>query len=277
MRREVAAWILGIAYSAAFRILRGSRQDLLRAVQMVPHRVFDLDTLLETDDASRQARMLRVLGSAIEDLDRIEAAHELCAPSIGTMPDSGRPDRYVDGIGWIMSRRLSRPVDAIGAPLPWIAYPAIEFLTPRIKTGWRVFEYGCGYSTLWWERMACKVVACEHDPVWAEEVRGMTKSSEIIFRDLADGYAREALYHGPFDVVVIDGRQRVACSEAAPQALNPKGVIIWDNADRSEYREGQKTLEATGWRPIEFAGMSPGNVYGATTTIYYRPDNCLGI
>ncbi len=276
-RLTVAAWVLGVADSVASWILGGAEKDLLRALQTAPHRVVDLNSLLQTDDISRQDRLLRILRSAIEDLDRIEWAYELCAPSTGTMPDSGRSDRYVDGVGWIKSRQLSRPVDADGNPLPWIAYPAIEFLTPRVRDGWRVFEYGCGYSTLWWERFGCSVVACEHDPAWAEEVRGMTQSAKIIFRNLSDGYAIEALDHGLFDVVVIDGRQRVACSHVAPQVVRPTGVIIWDNSDRFEYREGQQKLEAAGWKSIEFVGMSSGNLYGATTTIYYRGGNCLGI
>lgn len=257
--------------------LSGTDKELIRTLHSSPHRVVDINSLLETDDESRKERLLRILRFAIEDLERVEWAYELCRPSTGVMPDSGRSDRYVDGVGWIRSRQVSRPVDADGNPLPWIAYPAIEFLTPRIKAGWRIFEYGCGYSTLWWERLGCSVVACEHEAAWAEEVRSMTKSAEIIVRDLADGYALEALNRGLFDVVVIDGRQRVACSEIAPQALKPAGVIIWDNADRIEYREGQDKLKEAGWKCVEFFGMSSGNIYGAATAIYYRNENCLGI
>jgi hypothetical protein len=276
-RVALASRILGFADAVASWILGGADKDLLRALQTAPHRVVDLNSLLKTDDLSRQERMLRVLTLAIEDLDRIEWAYELCGPSTGVMPDSGRPDRYVEGSGWVKSRRLSRPVDANSNPLPWISFPAIEFLTPRVRAGWRVFEYGCGYSTLWWERLGCSVIACEHNPTWAEEVRNMTRSANIIVRDLANGYVIEALSHGLFDVVVIDGRQRVACSEVAPQVVKPSGVIIWDNADRIEYRDGQQKLQAAGWKPIEFVGMSSGNVYGASTTIYYRSDNCLEI
>jgi hypothetical protein len=52
--------------------------------------------------------------------------------------------------GWFRSCREQASVDANGNPIPWITYPAIEFLVKRINNQLSVFEYGCGNSTLWW-------------------------------------------------------------------------------------------------------------------------------
>src|SRR5437762_2857857 len=73
--------------------------------------------------------------------------------------------------GWLRSFREERCVDAEGRPLPWLTYPAIEFLAARVRPEMRVFEYGSGQSTLWWAARVRQVISCEHDPAWAERLR----------------------------------------------------------------------------------------------------------
>ena len=73
--------------------------------------------------------------------------------------------------GWFDSFFEGKPTDQTGNPLPRDTYAAITFLENRVHKDMNVFEYGSGYSTLWWSRRAAKVVACEHDIAWAERVR----------------------------------------------------------------------------------------------------------
>jgi hypothetical protein len=80
-----------------------------------------------------------------------------------------------------------------------------------------------------------------------------------------------------FDVVVIDGRDRVRCVRAAVQALGREGVLVFDNSDRPEYEPGHRALRSAGFRRIDFVGMAPMIDYKTQTSICYRPDNCLGI
>jgi predicted O-methyltransferase YrrM len=40
---------------------------------------------------------------------------------------------------------------------------------------------------------------------------------------------------GQFDLVVVDGRARVACARRALPRLAPDGVLLLDNANRDEY------------------------------------------
>ena len=79
-------------------------------------------------------------------------------------------DRSLDE-GWLRSFRVGRPVDVAGNPVPWIAYPAIRFLETRVGADLKVFEYGAGNSTLWWAKRVARVISCESDAAWAEEVR----------------------------------------------------------------------------------------------------------
>lgn len=73
--------------------------------------------------------------------------------------------------GWARSMAEQVPVRADGRPLPWFTYGAIEFLERVARHTDRVFEYGAGYSTLWWQDRVRSVTSVEHDGEWIERIR----------------------------------------------------------------------------------------------------------
>lgn len=183
--------------------------------------------------------------------------------------------------GWFRSFREKAPVDAEGNPLPWITYPAIEFLVRRVTKEMSVFEYGCGASTLWWAPRVKEVVSVEHDREWFGTVASRAPQNvdlQYIPLSEAGDYPRAVGgYRNRFHLVVIDGRERVSCAIQSLNALTPDGVIIWDNSDRAEYRQGYEFLFSHGFRKIEFVGYAPGCIDKTETTFFYRDRNCLGI
>ncbi|MEO5617729.1 MAG: FkbM family methyltransferase [Candidatus Eisenbacteria bacterium] len=183
--------------------------------------------------------------------------------------------------GWLRSFRAGHPVDAAGEPVPWLTYPAIEFLAARVRSEWRVFEYGAGASTRWWAARVSEVVSVEHDRGWYERVKGglpATVTLRHVPLEYGGDYARSAAANpGRFDVVVIDGRDRVNCARAALVGLNPTGVIVWDNSDRAEYAEGHSLLLAAGFRKVPFVGMAPVFNQKSETAVYYRDGNVVGL
>src|SRR4051812_38433389 len=68
--------------------------------------------------------------------------------------------RYLEKIGWAESAISGRPVDGNGDPLPWYSYPCSAFLKGRINKRMHVFEFGSGYSTLWWAKRVATVTSC---------------------------------------------------------------------------------------------------------------------
>lgn len=88
---------------------------------------------------------------------------------------------------------------------------------------------------------------------------------------------REINRHGVFDIVVINGIERVQCVRPALRGLKPDGVVIWDNSDREEFIEGYRVFAEHGFRELNFKGMGPINTYSWQTSILYRANNCLGI
>lgn len=183
--------------------------------------------------------------------------------------------------GWFRSFKEQSSVDATGSPVPWITYPAYEFLRRRIDKEMSVFEFGCGGSTFWWASNVKRVVSVEHDKEWYKKVFSNLPSNVTLTHielEYGGHYAKEvSKYRSEFDVIVIDGRDRVNCALNALGALTGKGIIIWDNSDREEYKAGYDFLLDNGFRQIEFIGLSPALNCRNETSIFYRSDNCLGL
>lgn len=53
-----------------------------------------------------------------------------------------------------------------GEEIPWYTYLAIEYLSHLDLTGFRVFEFGSGNSTIWWGRRSNFVQAVENNSLW---------------------------------------------------------------------------------------------------------------
>ena len=208
------------------------------------------------------------------------AHRQLARTALGPLRDLYRVGALRDS-GWFRSMMGGRPVDANGDPLIWITYPAIDFLRRRLPHVTRVFEYGAGASTLWWSSRAGHITSVEHDAGWYEQVRARCPANVTLRHhplDDAGGYPGTITSAGdPFDVIVIDGRQRVACARRAPEHLTDKGVIIWDNAERGRYEPGREHLAACGFRSVEFWGLAPCTTRLSCTAIYYRDGNLLGL
>jgi hypothetical protein len=183
--------------------------------------------------------------------------------------------------GWFRSFEEGASVDRDGQPIPWYTYPAIEFLHTRIRPEMTVFEYGCGNSTIWWAARVAGVVSVEHDSEWYRRISGRVPPNVALLHvplDRPGEYAGTLLRASRrFDVVVIDGRERVECTRGITRGLADRGVIVFDNSDRPEYAEGYAALADQGFRRIDFVGMVAIVPHKNMTSVFYRSDNCFGI
>ncbi len=102
----------------------------------------------------------------------------------------------------------------------------------------------------------------------------------MIFKKLDyDGeYCKEVLNQKDnFNIIIIDGRDRVNSVKNGLKKLTEDGVIIFDNSELIQYKEAMDLLSKKGFKRIDFFGMSPVTAHCTTTTIFYHPNNCLGI
>ncbi|TMU57496.1 class I SAM-dependent methyltransferase [Flagellimonas algicola] len=190
--------------------------------------------------------------------------------------------KFLFPMGWSKSVRTGKPVLKNGNELPWFTYSFIAFLEKRIHGEMSIFEYGSGNSTLWFAKKGCTLVSVEHDENWYRQMQlrlDSTPKIEYLWRDLeSKAYSQEILnYSRAFDIIVLDGRDRVNCCLNALNSLKEDGVIIWDNSDREEYLEGYQFLESNSFKRLDFHGLGPINSGKWCTSVFYRKDNCLNI
>lgn len=193
---------------------------------------------------------------------------------LGTLVTEG----YLARSGWV--RSVSRDGLDLEQPLPWATYPFIEFIGLRLRRELRVFEYGAGSSTLYYAQRVRSVVAVEHDAAFAQVLSPHLPANArlIVEPAYSDAYVHAIDGAGePFDLVAVDGRDRVRCAEAAMPRLSGDGVLVLDDAERPEYQPAISRLTDAGFRRLDFWGLAPGVVDGKSTTVFYRPGNVLGI
>jgi hypothetical protein len=188
---------------------------------------------------------------------------------------------YLIDIGWFNSFKSKAPVDQDNKPIPWVTYSFIDFIKPRLNQQHTIFEFGSGNSTYFYAKFAGIVVSVEHDKDWYDKIlKTKPENAELIYCDLVrDGdYCRMPIkLEENFDIIIVDGRDRVNCCKQAVKAISEKGVIVLDDAEREGYKEGIDFLVKKGFKELPFTGISPGLFYRKSTSVFYRADNCLGI
>jgi precorrin-6B methylase 2 len=188
---------------------------------------------------------------------------------------------YLANIGWFKAFDSQQAVDANGEALPWVTYSFIDFIKDRLNPTQKVFEYGSGSSTLFYAKRVGKVVSVEHDENWYNKIRNTKpENAEMIFTKLEKGgeYSKKAVLLGEqFDIIIVDGRDRVNCCKESINALTPQGVLVLDDSERPEYNEAREFLKSKGFKELSFSGISPGLFYLKATSVFYKPENCLSI
>ncbi len=181
--------------------------------------------------------------------------------------------RRADPYGW---RRWTVSLLAIydtrrmvALDLPWWNVEATREVEAflRARPSARVFEYGAGASTAWLARRAAEVVSVEHDAAFIAQFRELLRpfrNVTLLERSIeqpANYVGAIQSVDGSFDLIVVDGRQRIACLEAALPRLKPDGIVLFDDSGRRRYRDG-----------IERCGLVERRHYGRSFCVPY-PDN----
>ena len=184
--------------------------------------------------------------------------------------------------GYFNSLILDTPADHLNNPIPWMNYSLIHFLKERINTSHNLFEYGSGFSTLFFSKISKQITSVEYDEQWAKVTQELLKNTEntnilhIPYESIS--YSTSARDTGfKFDIIIVDGRNRVACVKESVEALSNEGVIILDDSERDRYSAAFDIMEKSGFKNISFYGPKPGAFIPSQSTIFYRTNNCLGI
>ena len=178
---------------------------------------------------------------------------------------------------WILLRQRGQThknsegncVDAYGNPTLWMTYSSIDFLESYDLSDAQVFEYGSGGSTLYWKNKSKSIVSVEHYAPWFDKMqKHIDEHVQIIRQTDLSLYASEIDHYGLFDIIVVDGAERMACTLKAKEHLKEGGIIILDNAEW--YPNCATVLRESGFMQIDFCGFSPLNSFTEMTSIFIK-------
>jgi len=140
-----------------------------------------------------------------------------------------------------------------GKMLPWLnRYALLELLKLDIKD-WRVFEWGSGQSTLWWQDNVKEIISIEHNYHFYNMIKREAKENCTLYhRQLIRGKLCPYVYgihkaQKELDCVIIDGRNRMFCIKELLKVLpivKDGGFIILNNSERVRYKVGINLLNS---------------------------------
>lgn len=180
----------------------------------------------------------------------------------------------LEDYGWSKSMEQDKCIDRDGHPVPWFSYPAIDFLSQLDLSGKDVFEYGCGYSTLFWGARTRSVLSVENHAKWIQKIEPQLPANCKIIHALleVEDYAGKINQYQQFDIIIIDGfiNSRPLCAENALKHLKPGGIIVLDNSDRC--LKSAEILRKGGLIQADFTGFAPLSGDAQSTTIFFSRD-----
>lgn len=192
-----------------------------------------------------------------------------------------KPYSYLNLTGFIKSHQYIEPIDAQGNPIPWLNYAIIDFLNERLHNNLNMFEYGAGFSTQYFAKRINHITAIEYDGIWVDKVKNLlaeVKNATLLIEAVNEAYIHAAVKTNTlYDVILVDGRERVACVRSAVSALSASGVLILDDSNRAEYKESFEIMRHAGYRYLTFTGLKPFSFKIEHTTIFYKDGNSLKI
>lgn len=168
-------------------------------------------------------------------------------------------------------------LDAKGEPIPWYTYPAIEYLDHIDLSGFNIFEYGSGNSSLFWSTRAVNVRSVEHNEMWYQQIHKQAEIKSLGFDYILaidqQTYISSLInWKHDADIIIIDGNWRTSCTNSVIDYIKDGGgvMLIFDNSDW--YPLAIKNLrEKLQWIQLDFHGFGPINNYTWTTSVFINP------
>lgn len=109
--------------------------------------------------------------------------------------------------------------------MPWYTRPCLEWLKTIDLKGKKIFEYGVGYSTKWYESMGAIVWGVDDNKEWADKMNVSHQTNKHNYLQTITCFPKNY----KFDIICIDGVFRDECAFYALGHIKKGGYIIIDN------------------------------------------------
>jgi len=209
------------------------------------------------------------------------------------VPTVGRAALLKDFVPWLRSRGHSTLTDE----RPWVTFEAARLMETMLPPLATALEFGSGGSTLFLGPRVQGLTSVEHDPAWYEAVRPAveelsavqlllreprpaTNPEESAIASTNDAYAGQTFADyvavadqfedGQLDLLIVDGRARVATFFRSAPKVRTGGLIVLDDSERAEYRPVVDAARAAGWLERGSYGPKPFTPWFARTTLWTK-------
>lgn len=130
---------------------------------------------------------------------------------------------------------------------PYYVPQVIKILSAALNKQAVVFEWGSGISTIWYAKKVKSIVAIEHCEQWYRKGNGWIQEQNLSNIDLKyilatnnsfQNYTQAISEYDDkfFDLVAVDGRDRVECIKQAVNKVKIGGYLILDDSHRTRYQ-----------------------------------------
>lgn len=159
--------------------------------------------------------------------------------------------------------------------IPWMTYPFLDYIKNLDLTDKKIFEYGSGFSTVFWAKNAKHVVSVEDYELWFDKMnKMMPENSALILRTDKDKFI-ESINESEkeYDIIVLDGNGfRYECALASIDKLASGGMIVLDDADNIFYKRICDFLKENNLIQVDFVGLKPFSHRILSTSIFIKRD-----
>jgi hypothetical protein len=118
------------------------------------------------------------------------------------------------------------------------------------------YTHAAIHFTLWWSSLVQQVTTVEH----SEPTAPIRSPQTPAYVELEPGgeYGRAPAATGAlYDLIAIDGRNRVTCGLHSISTLADRSVLILDNSERRRYAAGRAALAKAAFKHLDFSGLAP--------------------
>ena len=185
---------------------------------------------------------------------------------------------YLAQRGFWLACRLQESVGRDGLPVPWICYPAVDFLAARLTRTLCVLEFGGGASTAFFCQYCSHVLTVENNESWFQKLEKQNfDNSEIVSAPDQIKKSRQ------FDILVLDSHPveaRYSALLLGIELLKQSGVVLLDDTKPENLTKLEpcfQFLQKNGFRRLDFVGPKPGDLRENFASIFYRQGNCLDL
>lgn len=121
-----------------------------------------------------------------------------------------------------------------GLILPYYTLSALEWLLKQDVSKWNVFEYGAGYSTIWFRANCENVRSIDHSPKWASAMGARFEEREEVFIEACQWMRPNPSLQ--WNCIIVDSEYwREKCATFAIPYLKQGGFMIIDNWESENY------------------------------------------